>query len=71
MKRPRLRLLISAGPTREPIDPVRFLSNASTGAMGAALAAETAAKAAPMAAVTAAEKEKPGPDRNKNPNPVL
>ena len=37
---PRLRLLISAGPTREPIDPVRFLSNASTGAMGAALAGE-------------------------------
>jgi phosphopantothenoylcysteine decarboxylase/phosphopantothenate--cysteine ligase len=36
----QLRLLISAGPTREPIDPVRFLSNRSTGYMGAALAAE-------------------------------
>ena len=35
-----LRLLISAGPTREPLDPVRFLSNYSTGVMGACLAQE-------------------------------
>ncbi len=35
-----LRLLISSGPTREPIDPVRFLSNYSTGYMGAQLASE-------------------------------
>ena len=40
----RLRVLISAGPTREPIDRVRFLSNASTGAMGARLAAEALAR---------------------------
>ena len=33
-------MLISSGPTREPIDPVRFLSNYSTGYMGAQLAAE-------------------------------
>jgi phosphopantothenoylcysteine decarboxylase/phosphopantothenate--cysteine ligase len=33
-------VLITAGPTREPIDPVRFLSNYSTGYMGARLAAE-------------------------------
>ena len=39
MKRP-LRIVISAGPTREPIDPVRFISNYSTGYMGACLAAE-------------------------------
>jgi len=31
-------LLITAGPTREPIDPVRFLSNHSSGKMGYALA---------------------------------
>ncbi|MEA2083345.1 MAG: bifunctional phosphopantothenoylcysteine decarboxylase/phosphopantothenate--cysteine ligase CoaBC [Thermodesulfobacteriota bacterium] len=31
-------VLISAGPTREPLDPVRFLSNYSTGKMGYALA---------------------------------
>lgn len=33
-----MRILISAGPTREHIDPVRFLSNRSTGKMGFALA---------------------------------
>lgn len=33
-----MRALITAGPTREPIDPVRFLSNRSTGKMGFALA---------------------------------
>lgn len=32
------RILITSGPTREAIDPVRFLSNASSGRMGAALA---------------------------------
>lgn len=32
------RVLISAGPTREAIDPVRFISNHSTGKMGYALA---------------------------------
>ncbi len=37
MKSP-VRILITAGPTREPLDPVRFLSNASTGAQGVALA---------------------------------
>jgi len=39
-----LRLLISAGPTREPVDPVRFISNYSTGYMGAQLAAEALAR---------------------------
>jgi len=33
-----MRLLITAGPTREPIDPVRFLSNRSSGRMAYALA---------------------------------
>ncbi len=32
------RILITAGPTREMLDPVRFLSNLSTGEMGYALA---------------------------------
>ncbi|MCG0274675.1 MAG: bifunctional phosphopantothenoylcysteine decarboxylase/phosphopantothenate--cysteine ligase CoaBC [Thermosediminibacteraceae bacterium] len=32
------RILITAGPTREPIDPVRFISNRSSGKMGYALA---------------------------------
>jgi phosphopantothenoylcysteine decarboxylase / phosphopantothenate---cysteine ligase len=34
------KVLITSGPTHEPIDPVRFLGNRSTGKMGAALAAE-------------------------------
>ncbi|MFA5043394.1 MAG: bifunctional phosphopantothenoylcysteine decarboxylase/phosphopantothenate--cysteine ligase CoaBC [Kiritimatiellia bacterium] len=33
-----MRILITAGPTREAIDPVRFLSNRSSGKMGFALA---------------------------------
>ena len=33
-----LRVLVTAGPTREPLDPVRFLSNRSSGKMGYALA---------------------------------
>ncbi len=34
------RVLITAGPTREPIDPVRYISNRSSGKMGFALAEE-------------------------------
>jgi phosphopantothenoylcysteine decarboxylase/phosphopantothenate--cysteine ligase len=33
------RVIVTAGPTREAVDPVRFLSNHSTGKMGVALAA--------------------------------
>lgn len=33
------RVVVTAGPTREPVDPVRFLSNRSSGLMGFALAA--------------------------------
>jgi phosphopantothenoylcysteine decarboxylase/phosphopantothenate--cysteine ligase len=33
-----VRFLITAGPTREPIDPVRYLSNRSSGKMGYAIA---------------------------------
>ncbi|MGB3777158.1 MAG: bifunctional phosphopantothenoylcysteine decarboxylase/phosphopantothenate--cysteine ligase CoaBC [Tunicatimonas sp.] len=40
------RVLITAGPTHEPIDPVRFLSNASSGKMGYALAEEAARRGA-------------------------
>ncbi len=34
----KLRFLIASGPTREPLDPVRYLSNYSTGTMGSCLA---------------------------------
>ncbi len=40
------RVLITAGPTHEPIDPVRYLSNASSGKMGYALAEEAARRGA-------------------------
>ena len=33
-----LKVLVSAGPTQEPIDPVRFISNKSSGKMGLAIA---------------------------------
>ncbi|HET7814592.1 MAG TPA: bifunctional phosphopantothenoylcysteine decarboxylase/phosphopantothenate--cysteine ligase CoaBC [Candidatus Baltobacteraceae bacterium] len=41
-----VRLAITAGPTREAFDPVRFVSNPSTGAMGIALAREAALRGA-------------------------
>ncbi|MGH7684132.1 MAG: bifunctional phosphopantothenoylcysteine decarboxylase/phosphopantothenate--cysteine ligase CoaBC, partial [Vulcanimicrobiaceae bacterium] len=40
------RIVITAGPTREPIDPVRFISNASTGTTGIELAREALARGA-------------------------
>lgn len=36
------RVLVTAGPTREPLDPVRYLSNHSSGRMGFAIAAAAA-----------------------------
>lgn len=39
-----MRILVTAGPTREPLDPVRFLSNRSSGKMGYAIAAAAAAR---------------------------
>ena len=33
-----MRIVVTAGPTREPIDPVRFISNRSSGKMGYAIA---------------------------------
>lgn len=40
------RVVVSAGPTREPLDPARFLSNRSSGKMGYALAAMAARRGA-------------------------
>ncbi len=41
-----LHVMVTAGPTREFLDPVRFLSNPSTGTMGFAVAARAAARGA-------------------------
>lgn len=48
-----LRVLVSAGGTREPIDPVRFIGNRSSGRMGIALAARAAARGAEVTLVAA------------------
>jgi phosphopantothenoylcysteine decarboxylase/phosphopantothenate--cysteine ligase len=45
------RVVITAGPTHEPIDPVRFLGNRSSGKMGFALAAEAARRGATVTLV--------------------
>lgn len=45
------RVLIAAGPTREPLDPVRFLSNRSSGRMGFALAREALSRGAEVTLV--------------------
>ena len=42
MRDGRMHVIVTAGPTREYLDPVRFLSNPSTGKMGFAIAAEAA-----------------------------
>ncbi|MBL8070893.1 MAG: bifunctional phosphopantothenoylcysteine decarboxylase/phosphopantothenate--cysteine ligase CoaBC [Nitrospira sp.] len=46
------RLLVSAGPTQEPIDPVRFISNRSSGKMGYALAEAARARGAEVLLVS-------------------
>ena len=45
------RVLVSAGPTRAYLDPVRFLTNASTGAMGFAIAEQAARRGAEVTLV--------------------
>jgi phosphopantothenoylcysteine decarboxylase/phosphopantothenate--cysteine ligase len=40
------RILVTAGPTHEPLDPVRFLGNRSSGRMGIEVAREAAARGA-------------------------
>lgn len=47
-----LNLLVSAGPTREAIDPVRFISNHSTGRMGYAVAAAAQRRGASVTLVS-------------------
>ncbi len=46
------KVLVTAGPTREAFDPVRFISNHSTGRMGYALAREAAARGADVVLVS-------------------
>jgi phosphopantothenoylcysteine decarboxylase / phosphopantothenate---cysteine ligase len=48
-----LRVLVTAGGTREPIDSVRFIGNRSSGRMGLALAAEAARRGASVTVIAA------------------
>ncbi|HET7446285.1 MAG TPA: bifunctional phosphopantothenoylcysteine decarboxylase/phosphopantothenate--cysteine ligase CoaBC [Solirubrobacterales bacterium] len=48
-----LRVLVTAGGTREPIDPVRFIGNRSSGRMGIALAAAAARRGADVTLLAA------------------
>jgi phosphopantothenoylcysteine decarboxylase/phosphopantothenate--cysteine ligase len=54
-----LRILISAGPTVEPIDPVRYLTNRSSGKMGYALARAAARRGAEVVLVSGPTTLKP------------
>src|SRR5262245_39797300 len=54
-------VLVNAGPTREPLDAVRFLSNPSTGRMGSAIAAEAAMRGARVTLVSGPVELEPPP----------
>jgi phosphopantothenoylcysteine decarboxylase/phosphopantothenate--cysteine ligase len=47
-----LRVLVTAGPTREPIDPVRFITNRSSGKMGYAVAEAAARRGADVTLIS-------------------
>ncbi len=55
------RVLVTSGGTREPIDPVRYLGNRSSGQMGAALAGAALRRGASVVLVTAAPPPPPAP----------
>ena len=50
-----LHVLVTAGGTREPIDPVRYIGNRSSGKMGSALAIDAAHRGARVTLVTTAD----------------
>ena len=56
------KTLITAGPTREPIDPVRFMSNYSSGKMGYEMAIAAKSKGASVELISGPVTLKPIPD---------
>ncbi|HEU5082180.1 MAG TPA: bifunctional phosphopantothenoylcysteine decarboxylase/phosphopantothenate--cysteine ligase CoaBC [Acidimicrobiales bacterium] len=54
-----LHVLVTAGGTREPIDPVRFIGNRSSGKQGHAIAEEAAARGAAVTLVTTVDRPVP------------
>ncbi|MGZ5305535.1 MAG: bifunctional phosphopantothenoylcysteine decarboxylase/phosphopantothenate--cysteine ligase CoaBC [Actinomycetota bacterium] len=59
-----VRMAVTAGPTQEPIDAVRFIGNRSTGKMGVAVAAEAVSRGADVRLVL-------GPDTVPPPDGVI
>jgi phosphopantothenoylcysteine decarboxylase/phosphopantothenate--cysteine ligase len=55
------RALVTSGPTREPIDPVRYISNHSSGKQGHAIAAALAARGAETVLVSGPTQERSPP----------
>ncbi|MGD2042494.1 MAG: bifunctional phosphopantothenoylcysteine decarboxylase/phosphopantothenate--cysteine ligase CoaBC [Acidimicrobiia bacterium] len=51
----RVRVLVTAGGTREPVDPVRYLGNRSSGKMGHAIANEAARRVMDVTLVTTSD----------------
>ncbi len=56
------RIVVTAGPTWEPIDAVRFVGNRSTGKMGFAVAREARARGADVTLIVGPGTEEPPPD---------
>ena len=54
-----LRILVTAGPTHEPLDPVRYISNPSSGKMGYAVAEQAKARGAEVVLVSGPTHLKP------------
>ncbi len=54
-----LKVVVTAGPTEEPIDPVRFLTNRSSGKMGVALARRAALRGAEVTMIAGPLKTEP------------
>ena len=54
-----LRILVTAGPTHEPLDPVRYISNPSSGKMGYALAEQAKARGAEVVLISGPTHLKP------------
>jgi phosphopantothenoylcysteine decarboxylase/phosphopantothenate--cysteine ligase len=54
-----VRVVVTAGGTREPLDPVRFIGNRSSGRQGYAVAAEAAARGAEVVLVTTVDRDAP------------
>ena len=56
---PGRRMLVTSGPTHEPIDPVRYIANRSSGKQGHAIAAAAAAAGAEVTLVSGPVQHRP------------